>query len=149
MKGKKTKKEIIEETNRYNYGVELAQEKLVTNPTLSEKRILDILKYNPRTHIVFQEIIQVKRCLSYIADFYNPDTKTIIEIDGGYHNTRHQQLKDKKRTELLEKKGYKVVRTTNKKIMMYEFPEELGITREMIAKYKRKLERIEAFKKCS
>lgn len=33
-------------------------------------------------------------------------------------------------------KGYKVVRTTNKKIMMYEFPEELGITREMIANIK-------------
>jgi very-short-patch-repair endonuclease len=143
----KNKKQI--DTAKYNYGVECARDKLYTNPTTAEKRILDILKYNPKSHIEFQEIIKIKKGLSYIADFLDTDTNTIIEIDGGYHSTGKQRKLDEERTKYLNKKGYKVVRTTNKKIMLYDFPDELGITYDMIRKYKRKLERIEAFKKVS
>lgn len=39
----------------------------------------------------------------YIVDFYLPQHKVAIEIDGGYHKTVEQQKKDRKRTQALKK----------------------------------------------
>ena len=40
----------------------------------------------------------------------------IIEVDGGYHNQPKQKEEDKLRTEILEEKGYEVVRFTNEEV---------------------------------
>lgn len=49
----------------------------------------------------------------YIADFAIKGTKVLIEIDGGYHTTPEQTIKDAYRTLLLEKQGFRVLRYTN------------------------------------
>jgi len=49
----------------------------------------------------------------YIADFAIKGTKVLIEIDGGYHTTPEQTIKDAYRTLLLENIGYRVLRYTN------------------------------------
>lgn len=50
----------------------------------------------------------------YYPDFVFSEIKLIVEIDGAYHWTSGQMLKDKTRTRHLEDKGYEVIRFTNK-----------------------------------
>ena len=56
----------------------------------------------------------------YIADFLIPDSNIIIEVDGGYHTTKEQQIYDKKRDEDLTKMGYTVIRVTNEQTKMLD-----------------------------
>lgn len=52
----------------------------------------------------------------YIADFVCIATKLIIEIDGGYHSQKEQEIQDYYRTEDLNKMGFKVIRFRNEDI---------------------------------
>jgi saccharopine dehydrogenase (NAD+, L-lysine-forming) len=53
----------------------------------------------------------------YIVDFYIPKPfKICIEVDGTYHNFEAQKEQDEIRTKYLIKRGFKVVRFTNKEI---------------------------------
>lgn len=51
----------------------------------------------------------------YIVDFVSHPKKLIIEVDGPYH--KYNQKYDKKRTEYLESKGYRVIRFTNEEVL--------------------------------
>ena len=51
----------------------------------------------------------------YIADFICFETKLIVEIDGGQHNSR--QTEDLKRTEWLQAQGFRVVRFWNSEVL--------------------------------
>lgn len=48
---------------------------------------------------------------NYIVDFKH--SRTIYEIDGGYHNTNEQIVKDNDRTLVMLKNGYRVIRIPN------------------------------------
>ncbi|KGO91432.1 hypothetical protein Q766_17780 [Flavobacterium subsaxonicum WB 4.1-42 = DSM 21790] len=53
----------------------------------------------------------------YIADFVCLEKRLIIEIDGGYHNTKDQIELDEARTLALEQKYlFKIVRFTNEEV---------------------------------
>lgn len=52
----------------------------------------------------------------YIADFVCLTSKLIIELDGGYHQLEQQQTSDKRRTEWLESRGFRVIRFTNEEL---------------------------------
>lgn len=49
----------------------------------------------------------------YFADFYLPEKRIVVEIDGDYHNGKYQQAKDRNRTGDLQFAGTKVVRIKN------------------------------------
>ena len=51
---------------------------------------------------------------SYIADFVCREKKLIIEVDGGQHMEAAEY--DKRRTEFLEKNGYRVLRVWNNEV---------------------------------
>ncbi|HXP77159.1 MAG TPA: DUF559 domain-containing protein [Stellaceae bacterium] len=51
----------------------------------------------------------------YIVDFFCPEARLIVEIDGGQHG--EENLADAIRTEWLEKRGYRVVRFWNKDVL--------------------------------
>jgi very-short-patch-repair endonuclease len=53
----------------------------------------------------------------YIADFYCPESKLVIEIDGLQHNRKYEKDYDQVRTELLESLNIKVIRFSNDKVM--------------------------------
>lgn len=53
----------------------------------------------------------------YIADFVCLKAKLVIELDGGYHSLPEQVLSDEQRTEILESKGFKVIRFTNQEVL--------------------------------
>lgn len=50
---------------------------------------------------------------SYIVDFYCAEKKLVVELDGGQHSIAEIGLKDQKKTDYLETKGYKVLRFWN------------------------------------
>jgi len=50
----------------------------------------------------------------FIADFYCPEHRLIIEVDGGVHIA--QRERDEARTEWLEARGYRVMRFTNQEV---------------------------------
>lgn len=53
---------------------------------------------------------------NYIADFVCLPARLVIEVDGGYHISPHQQEKDNIRTDYLEGKGFHVVRFSNEEV---------------------------------
>ncbi len=52
---------------------------------------------------------------SYIVDFFCPEAKLIVEIDGGQH--ADQKEYDELRTQWLEERGYRVVRFWNNDVL--------------------------------
>lgn len=60
-----------------------------------------------------------------IVDFYIPKTRTIIEIDGGYHS--YIEDKDNKKDLIWSKKGYKTIRIRNEEVYNNNFKLDLDI----------------------
>ena len=54
----------------------------------------------------------------YIADFFCLKANLIIEVDGGYHNSKEQMEDDEIRTRHLNELGYRVIRFTNEEILL-------------------------------
>ncbi len=52
----------------------------------------------------------------FIADFACLQEGLIIEVDGGYHETAEQQQYDEQRTQILQQKGFTILRFTNQEI---------------------------------
>jgi len=60
----------------------------------------------------FQKII-----LGWIADFYIPKAKLIIEVDGKYHEPIEQQKRDAYRARTIVPNGIKILRFTNEQVL--------------------------------
>ncbi|MGB7843954.1 MAG: endonuclease domain-containing protein [Salinimicrobium sp.] len=54
--------------------------------------------------------------LNFIVDFYCPEEKLIIELDGQGHMNPAAEEKDRKRTVILEDFGFTVIRFENKSV---------------------------------
>src|SRR6266542_1392161 len=52
----------------------------------------------------------------YVLDFYCPNAKLAIELDGGGHNYRTGQIRDRTRSEFLDRHGVVVLRFWNHQI---------------------------------
>jgi very-short-patch-repair endonuclease len=52
----------------------------------------------------------------YIADFYCPEARLVVELDGKVHDVEDQQEYDKMRNEMIEVHRIKVVRIKNEEI---------------------------------
>ena len=53
---------------------------------------------------------------SFIADFYCASARLVIELDGSQHFTEEGLLRDKARTEIIERYGIKVICFTNHEV---------------------------------
>ncbi|HEX4635977.1 MAG TPA: endonuclease domain-containing protein [Rhizomicrobium sp.] len=53
----------------------------------------------------------------YIADFFCPSAKLIVELDGSQHGADKIAAYDEERTRFLESKGYRVIRFWNIEVM--------------------------------
>lgn len=94
---------------------EVYKEQLIRNQTNAEKFFNKKIKDYGIKNIEFQYPIYLKEKF-YIVDFLVPDKQLVIELDGGYHNTKQQMIKDTKRTNDLQKLGYTVIRFKNNDI---------------------------------
>ena len=67
----------------------------------------------------------------YILDFYCPQAKLVIEIDGGQHFEAENVILDVKRTHYLEEHGLKVLRFANLEVLQ-ETDSVLGVIYEAL-----------------
>lgn len=79
------------------YAKECARQMQLNSSPLEEKMMDFLDKYN--VYYVFQKIFYINDSKFFIADFYFPDSKIILETDGKFHSKRVKQ--DTKRTELI------------------------------------------------
>ncbi|WP_235942504.1 endonuclease domain-containing protein [Salinimicrobium oceani] len=89
-------------------------EHLRNNPTEAEKLLWEKLICDPFKKYHFRRQHPIHH---FIADFYSHQLKLVIEVDGGYHESAEQQIKDQLRTELLHFQELKVIRFTNQQII--------------------------------
>ena len=52
----------------------------------------------------------------YIVDFYCPQAKLVIELDGSQHYTEKGLREDSERTEFLEQYGLQILRIKNRRV---------------------------------
>ena len=83
------------------------------NQTPQERKMWSLLRNHKYKNLAFKRQHPIG---DYIVDFICLEKKLIIEIDGGQHNEPDNIEYDKKRTEYLESKGYKVLRFWNNEI---------------------------------
>ena len=86
---------------------------LRNNMTEPEKRLWSILK-NKQLGVKFRRQHSINH---YIVDFYSPEIKLIIEVDGESHFTEDAQAYDKIRDEYLASLGLTTLRLLNMDIM--------------------------------
>ena len=79
--------------------------------TLAEKHAWQVLRGRKCLGLKFkrQQVIG-----DYIADFYCPEKKLVIELDGGIH--KHRKDYDEMRDMTINSKSIKVIRINNKKV---------------------------------
>lgn len=89
--------------------------KFATAPERRVKRLLfDINKNIQRLWFIFQyPWTDTPGKEFYISDFYFPDIKLTMEIDGNSHDDQNQIDKDNRKTQHLLSKGIKTIRITN------------------------------------
>jgi very-short-patch-repair endonuclease len=68
-------------------------------------------------NIGFFEYLRALLRGTFILDFYCPEIKFAVEIDGGQHNGEAEKLSDANRTSLLQSHGITVIRFWNNEIM--------------------------------
>ena len=111
---------ISENKDIYALADEYAKERK-EKATKEELKVWDWIKEIGLPNIYFQQPVFItdknnKPCKFYIADFLDVENKIDIEVDGGYHKTEEQQLKDKEREEDFKKMGYSTMRITNDEV---------------------------------
>lgn len=101
------------------YNILKAKAKEMRNkPTEAEKMLWNVLSNKGIEDCKFrrQHIIG-----DYIVDFVCLEKRLIVEVDGAIHLLPEQIEHDKKRTEWLESKGFKVIRFTNEQVLSHLF----------------------------
>jgi len=99
---------------RYNPNLKALARSLRENLTDSEQRLWLQLR---RKQILGVQFYRQKPLGNYIADFYAPKVKLVIEIDGSQHLETTQAKYDQQRTAYLEQQGLRVLRFTTLEVL--------------------------------
>jgi very-short-patch-repair endonuclease len=99
---------------RYNPNLKALARNLRVNLTDSEQRLWSQLH---RKQILGVQFYRQKPLGNYIADFYAPKAKLVIEIDGSQHLETTQAEHDQQRTVYLERQGLRVLRFTTLEVL--------------------------------
>ena len=83
------------------------------NQTSQETKLWNILRNRNFHDLKFRRQYPIG---NYIADFICIEKRTIIEIDGGQHNSLENIIKDDTRTEYYQSRNFKVIRFWNSDI---------------------------------
>jgi very-short-patch-repair endonuclease len=107
--------------------------RLRKQPTESEKILWEYLRKRKlggyrflRQHPLYYEHNNNNHFF-FVPDFYCPELKLIIELDGGIHI--NQKEKDKNREEILRNRGFKILRISNEDLS------DTGILKERILNF--------------
>lgn len=89
----------------------LKARRLINNSTPEENKLW--YQYLAKSHIRF---VRQKPIDNYILDFYCPEKKIGIELDGSQHYTEEGIEYDKIRTDILNAYNITIIRFTNKEV---------------------------------
>ena len=110
----KLRKELMDENLPYEERMKKYQDYLRTHQTPYEKKLwFRFLRYGRKHGIVFK---RQSRFASFIVDFYCPNARLVIEVDGSQHYTPEGRKVDIKRTQFIESDGTLVIRYSNKEV---------------------------------
>jgi len=98
----------------YNKNIKLLSRNLRSNMTDAEILLWSRLRGKQVKSLQFyrQKIID-----NYIADFYCPKAKLVIEVDGGQHYDIEGREKDRERDGYMTKAGITVLRFSNSEVL--------------------------------
>lgn len=82
--------------------------------TLAEKIIWEHVRNRRLLGYKFRRQYSVDQ---YIIDFYCPELKLAIEVDGSFHDSEEQKSYDKIRQQRIENYGIKFIRIKNEELM--------------------------------
>ena len=97
--------------------------KLRRNPTRAERLLWQQLR-REQLGAKFRRQAVIR---GWVADFWCPSARIVIEVDGGYHDTPRQRSRDMRRDVALMKLGIKTLRFTNEDVF-----ERLGTVVSMV-----------------
>jgi very-short-patch-repair endonuclease len=84
------------------------------NPTAAEQALWRSLRGSALDGLRFRRQHPIDR---YVADFACISLKLAIEVDGGVHEVDGRALRDIIRTEVIESRGWRVLRFTNAQVL--------------------------------
>ena len=99
---------------KYNQHLKEIARQLRTNMTESEKLLWSKLR---RKQVLGLQFYRQKPIGNYIVDFYSPQVKMVIELDGGQHFKEEQIRKDDERSDFLRKQELQVLRFKNLEVL--------------------------------
>lgn len=91
-----------------------AAKRLRREATPAERALWRRLKQRQLDHLKFRRQHPLG---PYVLDFYCPELKLYVELDGGQHGFDNQRAHDNVRTAYLEGKGVRVVRFWNHEVL--------------------------------
>ena len=97
----------------WNFMIGLAQ-KLRKNQTKAESFLWELLRRKQLNNLKFRRQHPI---WDYIADFYCPEKKLVIELDGDIHNNKEQKEHDKLRDSIMQQHNITVIRFTNDNVL--------------------------------
>jgi very-short-patch-repair endonuclease len=83
-------------------------------PTEAEEALWDTLRGKRLAGLRFRRQHPYE---TFIFDFYCPEYRLIVEVDGGYHKEAFQTEKDAERASYLAACGFRLVRLTNDEVL--------------------------------
>jgi very-short-patch-repair endonuclease len=89
----------------------LRARELRSNMTIAELKLWADIKGRQLEGVKFRRQHPIS---PYIVDFYAPQLKLVVEVDGDTHDEQNEY--DTRRTDFLKRKGYDVLRFTNEEI---------------------------------
>jgi len=90
------------------------RKELRSTMTPAEIRLWQALKHSQLDHLKFRRQPSIG---PFIADFYCPAAKRVIELDGSVHDSETAQQQDAERTAYRVSLGLRVVRFENREVM--------------------------------
>jgi len=105
-----TKREIL----NYNPKLKDRARELRKNMTEAERQLW---KYIRRKQIQGKQFLRQRPIGQYIVDFYCPEAKLVIEVDGGQHFTAEDQESDQSRDAFLNGLDLRILRFNNNEVL--------------------------------
>lgn len=99
----------------YNRRLKTRARFLRSSPTDAELRLWQRLR---RKQILGVQFYRQKPIGNYIADFYAPAAKLVVELDGAQHLELGQAQYDAQRTRHLQQQGLKVLRFDDRQVLL-------------------------------
>jgi very-short-patch-repair endonuclease len=99
----------------YNRRLKTKARSLRTKPTDAELHLWHRLR---RKQILGVQFYRQKPIANYIADFYAPAAKLVVELDGAQHLEPGQSKYDAQRSRDLEQQGLKVLRFDDRQVLL-------------------------------